>query len=97
MHSFYCRSERNITADFLSLESTTDLDHWAAQHQMARIRPLGAWRGFRTSIQPAWPEWAQPPEKHHPLTPCQLSVVEWQPGSYTLCEDARVLADPVSG
>ena len=91
MCSVYCRSGRNLTADFLSRASTIELEEWAGSHNMTRVNPLPIWEQFCLNIQPVWPDWPKPSRNVPPIAHHSFTIVEWQPSSYTLCEDAKVL------
>ena len=44
--SFYIRSGHNISADFLSRASVSEIEIWAHENKMHRIHPLEAWLEF---------------------------------------------------
>ena len=89
MCSFYCRSAHNATADFLSRASSLELEVWATRLNRARVDPHPTWRSFCLHIQPDWPEWPEPDRLTPPTSSPNFSIVEWHPGSFTLCEAAR--------
>ena len=93
--SFYCRSDRNIAADFVPRASETDLSEWAITHGMTRIDPALVWKDFCSQSKLN----ADTPSEHgleysyqsQPSSSPQSSkalVVEWHPSGFTLCQGA---------
>ena len=92
---FYCRSERNIAADYISRASGEELLVWESAHAMTRIDPTTCRTDFcleskiRSDIVPAIapePTWTP----HVIATPQGVGlVVGWQPSGFTLCRSAH--------
>ena len=89
LYSFYCRSERNLTADFLSRAEKTEIHQWALGDAMTRIDPRQKWRTFTLTSLPPWPTWGNTAPVSLPLDSDHFQGMEWQPGPYTVCRDGE--------
>lgn len=54
-YSFYCRSARNVDADFLSRSSPAEIAQWATDRNMIRIDPRARRAHFCGPTLPPWP------------------------------------------
>ena len=90
--SFYCRSERNVDADFVSRASDEELLTWETTQAITRVDPTAAWSQFRqaslihshVSSSPALE-----PQVTAPIPANQNGlIVEWKPSGSTLCHCA---------
>ena len=91
LFSFYIRSERSMSADFLSRASQVEIDDWARENRMARVYPLETWLTFFSDFR------MSSPVARTPLIRLEVShvnafrAVEWQPGGYFLLQAANEL------
>ena len=57
---------------------------------MVRTNPRNAWKSFPHYAQTDWHEWTDPIRPSH-SSANHVSIAEWPPGSYTLCDSSRQL------
>ena len=86
LYSFYCRSEHNATADFLSRAGDSEIHQWAIDNAMTRIDPRKKWNIFTLTTLPPWPTWENAAPVSLPLDSNHFQGVEWKPGPYTICQ-----------
>ena len=93
--SFYCRSDRNMAADYISRASEDELEVWAATNGMTRIDPRIPRQEFCTqsnftsdTLSSHGVEYSPPLLDSPSLTPNAALVAEWQPSGFTLCQGA---------
>ena len=92
--SFYCRSERDIDADFISRATEDELRTWESANAMTRTDPLSVWLDFCTDSRMHYDiitSLAPEPTLHYCSNTPSIkvgSIVEWQPSGYTLCRSA---------
>ena len=84
MYSFYCRSGRNMAADFLTRASPAAIDTWALERQMTKIDPRGSWSTFCSSIPPPWQEWIIPLSPTNVMASTEFTIVEWQSIAFSI-------------
>ena len=97
--SFYCRSEHNFSADFLSRSSEEDIAHWAYENQLARVHDFSRWYDFCSlNYKLKWNSCCDgdiPGSVPIPITLCADNrimdgcVLEWQPSNFSLCGVAK--------
>ena len=89
---FFLRSGHNFSSDFLTRTTETQIQEWADQHLMTRIRLGRRWENFvgTTLAMQQYPEMSVTPTVHYnPLKNLAAVFVELNPRSFSMCHFAN--------